>query len=63
MQNAVAALLLQSLIFGALHVFNTQADKLTLLMTLIAVTLIGALWTCVYVVSRNLGPRKIRSMR
>jgi len=50
-----AALGLQALIFGAMHLANVDdASASELAVTLVSVTLIGAFWTCVYVLTRNL---------
>lgn len=48
--GTVAAVLLQSLLFAILHWFNAGAD----LAMVLALTLIGAFWTCVFIASRNL---------
>ncbi|MGO4221269.1 lysostaphin resistance A-like protein [Lysobacter sp. TAF61] len=48
--GTVAAVLLQSLIFAAMHWFNAGAG----LAMVLALTLIGAFWTCIYIASRNL---------
>lgn len=47
--GTVAALLLQSLVFSVMHLSNHGAD----LVMVLALTLIGAFWTCIFVVSRN----------
>jgi membrane protease YdiL (CAAX protease family) len=48
--GTVAAVLLQSLAFAVMHWFNAGADVAMVL----ALTLIGAFWTCVFIASRNL---------
>ena len=48
--GTIGALSVQSLIFGALHLFNPDIT----LMTALSVTLLGAFWTMVFVCSRNL---------
>lgn len=48
------ALWLQALIFAALHLDNAPASNSELLTTMVAGTLIGAFWGCVYVQARNL---------
>ncbi len=49
-----AALWPQAVIFGAMHLANAEANALELTTTLVSVTLLGALWACVYVHARNL---------
>jgi uncharacterized protein len=49
-----AALGLQALIFGAMHLANVDANAPELAVTLVSVTLLGAFWACVYVHTRNL---------
>ncbi|HEY5851830.1 MAG TPA: CPBP family intramembrane glutamic endopeptidase [Lysobacter sp.] len=48
--GTVAAVLLQSLLFAAMHWFNAGAG----LAMVLALTLIGAFWTCIFIASRNL---------
>ncbi|QSX74036.1 CPBP family intramembrane metalloprotease [Lysobacter arenosi] len=48
--GTVAAVLVQSLVFAIMHWFNAGADVTMVL----ALTLIGAFWTCVFIASRNL---------
>ncbi len=48
--GTIAAVLLQSLVFAIMHWFNAGAD----LTMVLALTLIGAFWTCVFIASRNL---------
>ncbi len=48
--GTVMAVLLQSLVFAIMHWFNAGAD----LAMVLALTLIGAFWTCVFIASRNL---------
>jgi uncharacterized protein len=48
--GTVRALLIQSAIFGGLHLFNSDIT----FMTVLSVTLLGAFWTMVFVYSRNL---------
>lgn len=48
--GTVSAVLLQSLLFAILHWFNAGADVAMVL----ALTLIGAFWTCIFIASRNL---------
>ncbi len=48
--STVFALALQSLAFGGLHLFNDATTG----MTVVSVTLLGALWALIYVYSRNL---------
>lgn len=48
--GTIRALLLQSAIFGGLHLFNSEVTA----MTMLSVTLLGAFWTMVFVYSRNL---------
>jgi uncharacterized protein len=49
-----AALWLQALIFGAMHLANAEASISELMTTFVSVTLIGAFWTFLYVHTRNL---------
>lgn len=53
--GTVTALWLQSLIFSLLHIanLNGQMDAQALIITVISGTLIGALWTVMYVYVRN----------
>jgi uncharacterized protein len=48
--GTLSALLIQSAIFGGLHLFNSDVTT----MTMLSVTLLGAFWTMVFVYSRNL---------
>lgn len=50
------ALFLQSLLFGLGHIENIEdgASTAELITTVVSVTLVGALWTLVFVLSRNL---------
>jgi membrane protease YdiL (CAAX protease family) len=48
--GTLRALLIQSALFAALHMFNAGAA----VMTLLSMTVVGALWTMVYVFSRNI---------
>jgi membrane protease YdiL (CAAX protease family) len=48
--GTVPALLLQSLVFAIMHSSNAGAD----LVMVLALTLIGAFWTCIFIASRNL---------
>ena len=48
--GTIAALLAISLAFGALHLFNAGVAP----MTLLSVSLLGMLWTAIFVLTRNL---------
>jgi len=48
--GTVRALLIQSAIFGGLHLFNSDATT----MTILSVSLLGVFWTMIFVYSRNL---------
>ncbi len=48
--GTLRALLIQSALFSGLHLFNAGAAA----MTLLSITVVGALWTIVYVLSRNI---------
>lgn len=48
-----AALVLQSLIFAALHLLNIEGDSLTMTLTLIGTLTVGTMWTALYVATRN----------
>jgi uncharacterized protein len=48
--GTIVALSIQSLIFGALHLFNPEIT----VMTALSVTLLGACWAMVFIYSRNL---------
>jgi hypothetical protein len=54
--GTIPALCLQSLVFAVMHIANIDdtGSLREVITTVVAVTLIGALWTMVYVVSRNL---------
>jgi uncharacterized protein len=54
--GTVPALLLQSLIFALMHIANIEdrASTQEILITVLSVTLIGSLWTLVFVNARNL---------
>lgn len=52
--GTAAALWLESLIFAAMHLSNAPASHAELMTTLVAGTLIGALWTAIYAWTRNL---------
>lgn len=45
---------LQSVFFGAIHLFNIDADPMTMLLTVLGTALVGAMWTCLFVATRNL---------
>ncbi|MCY2959051.1 MAG: CPBP family intramembrane metalloprotease [Planctomycetota bacterium] len=49
-----AALWLQSLVFAAWHLGNVKAQATEMITTMVAVTLIGAFWTSIYVRTRSL---------
>ncbi len=49
-----AALWLQSLIFAAMHLANAESSVMESMTTMVAVTLIGAFWTSLYIRTRNL---------
>ena len=48
------AFALQSLLFGAIHLLNIDGDGLTMLLTLVGTLLVGAMWTGLYITTRNL---------
>jgi hypothetical protein len=48
------ALWLQALVFAAMHLGNAPASNSELLTTMVAGTLIGAFWACLYVQTRSL---------
>jgi len=48
------ACLLQSVFFGAIHLFNIDADPVTVVLTFVGTALVGAVWTCLFVTTRNL---------
>lgn len=48
--GTLRALLIQSALFSGLHLFDAGAAA----MTLLSITVVGALWTIVYVLSRNI---------
>lgn len=48
--GTIGALLMVAVIFGALHLFNQGSS----IVTLVSVALLGALWTSIYILSRNL---------
>lgn len=52
--GTTAAMWLQALIFAVGHLSNAPASNAELAMTLVAVTVLGAFWTCIYVYTRNL---------
>lgn len=49
-----AALWLQALVFAAMHLDNASASNSELLTTMVAGTLLGAFWGCIFVLTRNL---------
>lgn len=52
--GTTAALWLQSLLFAAMHLANAQGSVAEQLTTLVSGTLIGAFWTALFVLTRNL---------
>lgn len=48
------ALWLQALVFAAMHLDNASMSNSELLTTMVAVTLLGAFWGCLFVQTRNL---------
>lgn len=52
--GSTAAMWLQSLVFAAMHLSNAPASSLELATTMVAGTLIGALWTALYAWTRSL---------
>lgn len=52
--GSTAAMWLQSLVFAAMHLSNAPASNMELATTMVAGTLIGALWTALYAWTRSL---------
>jgi membrane protease YdiL (CAAX protease family) len=52
--GSTAAMWLQSLVFAAMHLSNAPASPFELATTMVAGTLIGALWTALYAWTRSL---------
>lgn len=52
--GSTVAMWLQSLVFAAMHLSNAPASSVELATTLVAGTLIGALWTALYAWTRSL---------
>lgn len=52
--GSTAAMWLQSLVFAAMHLSNAPASPVELATTMVAGTLVGALWTALYAWTRSL---------